>query len=380
MEQNFEADRIAQALRAAGDIGVPMFVWRRTGAADRTDGWTLEGINPAYAAATGVTPEGFRDRTLAEILPARGAAAVLDHYVQALAADGPYAYEEELDVNDGAKWWQTTLTPIRGADGAPEGMVGVAFDITARKHEAFVAANDIARLRRMNEEVRVFASMAAHDVRGPLATLFDMLGIIKSGFEDLGDGKLALLRQCRAITVGARRQMDRLLAHAVSLEQAEGEIAPLELGPLCADVATLIDPHGAMAMAWPDEPIECDATALQLILRNLMGNAARHGAGRIEVGVEAVAAGRIRIVIDDDGPGFPAGFDPFGAAATMKRARTAHGFGLGAVRYLCEARGGSLTFGRSGLGGARAAFELPGRATGRASRAPRPDRVAAHAA
>ena len=373
-------DRIDEALRASADLGVPVFAWRLTDAPHSASGWTLMGINPAYERSVGVSADAFAGRRLDQILPPRAAAAVLDHYVQALAGDGPYAYEEELDVSTGALWWKTTLSPVRAPGGSPLGLLGVAIDITDRKQRDFENANEIARLRRMNEEVRVFAAMAAHDVRSPLGTLHEMLGVVKSGFEDLGDGKAELLRHCRTLTIAAQRQMDRLLEHAVALEQVEGEVEPIELGALCAEIAALHDPDGRLEMDWPDEPIECDATALQLILRNLVSNAARHAKGRIVIAFAPAGNGRLRFSVSDDGPGFPEGFDPFTGVSPETRARTAHGFGLGAVRYLCEARGGTLTFERSLLGGASAQFELPGHARGRAAQAPRPDRVAAHAA
>ncbi|MES2033178.1 MAG: histidine kinase dimerization/phosphoacceptor domain -containing protein, partial [Pseudomonadota bacterium] len=48
---------------------------------------------------------------------------------------------------------------------------------------------------------------------------------------------------------------------------------------------------------------------LGLITNELVTNAAKHGAGRIEVHVSAADNG-VRLTVSDDGPGLPAGFDP----------------------------------------------------------------------
>src|SRR5581483_6678744 len=56
------------------------------------------------------------------------------------------------------------------------------------------------------------------------------------------------------------------------------------------------------------------ATPLAMALSELVHNAVEHGydgsaAGRVEVAVETVAPGALRVTVADDGRGLPAGFD-----------------------------------------------------------------------
>jgi signal transduction histidine kinase len=95
-------------------------------------------------------------------------------------------------------------------------------------------------------------------------------------------------------------------------------------------------------------------------LLNLFINAmqAMPNGGHIRVGLRA-EAGRVRIEIDDAGQGIPAGlaekiWDPF---FTTKDKGT--GLGLGIVKNIIEAHGGSICIANREPQGARVAIELP---------------------
>ena len=79
-----------------------------------------------------------------------------------------------------------------------------------------------------------------------------------------------------------------------------------------------------------------------------------------------MAGGRIRFVVDDDGPGIPLDqrervFDRFHRTdAARDRASGGTGLGLAIVRAIADAHGGAVTAGSSPEGGARIELELPG--------------------
>ena len=103
-------------------------------------------------------------------------------------------------------------------------------------------------------------------------------------------------------------------------------------------------------------------------LRNLIGNAIDHTAaerGLVRMLVETAPDGRIRFVVEDDGPGIPFPqreriFDRFYRTdAARDRASGGTGLGLAIVRAIAEAHGGRIAAGRSPEGGARIEIELP---------------------
>ncbi|WP_410555750.1 ATP-binding protein [Actinomadura fulvescens] len=89
-----------------------------------------------------------------------------------------------------------------------------------------------------------------------------------------------------------------------------------------------------------------DPVALWRALRNVLDNACRVAAGRVDVRV-SVDQGWVTIQVDDDGPGFGAGA---GGLASL---------GLGIVHDLVSGYGGSLEIRTCELGGARVRLLLP---------------------
>jgi two-component system, sensor histidine kinase PdtaS len=92
-----------------------------------------------------------------------------------------------------------------------------------------------------------------------------------------------------------------------------------------------------------------------MVLTELLQNAVEHGypegdrVGSITVEPQRLA-GRLRVTVDDDGVGLPAGFDPDGSP----------NLGLSIVRTLVESELGGLLELRAGPeGGARVVLDVP---------------------
>lgn len=116
---------------------------------------------------------------------------------------------------------------------------------------------------------------------------------------------------------------------------------------LLADLADVIEPCVTTVVGDPTPVPTTLVMPLGLITNELVTNAAKHGAGRIEVHVSAADAG-VRLTVSDDGPGLPAGFDP--------AART--GLGMRIIRSLVHQHGGTLSFGNGAEAGARFTITL----------------------
>ncbi len=98
-----------------------------------------------------------------------------------------------------------------------------------------------------------------------------------------------------------------------------------------------------------------------LVLSNLCRNAAEAGAVRVRCAV-ADGGGRMRVVVEDDGPGI----DAADADRVLERGHTTkadrsgagRGIGLDLVRRTAASRDGTILIGRSALGGARLEVEM----------------------
>jgi nitrogen fixation/metabolism regulation signal transduction histidine kinase len=112
--------------------------------------------------------------------------------------------------------------------------------------------------------------------------------------------------------------------------------------------------------------LRADAGRLRQVLHNLIKNALEAGEDRsllrLQISLRrAKQGGRngVELVVDDDGPGLPDGFDTswFDPYRSSKARGT--GLGLAIVRKIAEEHGGSLRAGPSALGGACITLWLP---------------------
>jgi signal transduction histidine kinase len=279
----------------------------------------------------------------------------------------PVMVDERTERDGQAQWSRTVLTRIE--DDGDVLVLAITMPASDDQAAAFETARALTDLSVRFEEFRVFATMAAHDARAPLATVASLLDLVVDDFSDLGNGKAELLHLCRDTVVEAMNQIATTLERARILHAAQGFEQDVDIGRLCADVAGLIDPEGRLDIAMPRGRVVCDPAVLQLVLRNLISNAAGFCRGRIEVHLGADASRGILVLhVADDGPGLPADFDLSRLIRSARERDGAHGFGLASIVQLTRARGGSLRIGAAGwqtdLPGAVFRLELPGRLLG----------------
>lgn len=196
----------------------------------------------------------------------------------------------------------------------------------------------------------------AHSLKTPLATL--SLRLAENGRD--ADGELGALAD----------QIDRAIRHHLGRARAASAGAPGSPQlPLAQAIQELVGVLGrihaergvtAAVAIGPDLRVKCDPQDLDEMLGNLLDNGWRWAAARIEIG--AVADGnRVRIHIDDDGPGLSdAAIEQALVPGQRLDERTdGHGFGLPIARELAELHGGTLALSRAPIGGLRVTLVLP---------------------
>jgi two-component system sensor histidine kinase MtrB len=230
----------------------------------------------------------------------------------------------------------------------------------------------------------------SHELRTPLTTVQMAADVLHDA---RGDFPPHVARSAELL----RAELDRfeaLLTDLLEISRYDAGAAvlvpePTDLGALVARVAAgmwaLAERHGsALVVNRPDEDVmaEMDARRVERILRNLVGNAIEHGAGRpIEI---TLAANRTAaaVTVRDFGVGLSSTdaqhvFDRFWRA-DPSRVRTVGGSGLGLSISLEDARlhGGWLqVWGQPGAG-AQFRLTLPLTADGDLTSSPLPLRPA----
>jgi len=251
-----------------------------------------------------------------------------------------------------------------GTPGTEAGDLSVALNgMLGRIEEAFdQRAASESRLRQ-------FVADASHELRTPLTVIRGQLEVL--ALSDQPDA--AEVRRVEKLVAVEVQRMSRLVEDMLLLAQA-GEDGFLRLGiiqlrPFLTDLVRGMADAGPRRLelgAIPELLIEADEGRLAQALRNLLRNAIAHAPenGLVELSVQT-QGGRLRFVVDDDGPGIPvdqraAIFDRF-HRLDGGRSRDAGGAGLGLaiVEAIASAHGGRVWAEAAPAGGARMVLEIP---------------------
>jgi signal transduction histidine kinase len=225
----------------------------------------------------------------------------------------------------------------------------------------------LVRSERMASVGRLAAGLA-HEIGNPIAALMGMEDLLLEGDVD-PEAQRDFLRRMRQETDRIHHVVRDLLDFArPEGRAAEAETpAPAGVRDVVDDVIALVRPQKHFrdvrveAAIAPALATAMGAPKLTQVLLNLVLNAgaaiagARRGSGRVVVRASALGDGRVRIDVEDDGPGVAREvrdrvFEPF---VTTKPVGEGTGLGLAVCRGLVESAGGEIGLDTSYEGGAR---------------------------
>ena len=220
---------------------------------------------------------------------------------------------------------------------------------------------------------RAFVADASHELRTPLTVIKGQLEVLAAQEHPPPEEVRRVEQLVSAEVSRISRLVDDLLVLARS-EQTE--FLRVEEVPLESFVSelwegfTVLEPERRFELGpVPDGMLRADPDRLAQALRNLVRNAIEHteeGEGRVLLHVERAGPGRVRFVVQDDGPGIPAAqreavFERFHRTdAARDRASGGTGLGLAIVKAIAEAHGGAVRATEAATRGARIELELPG--------------------
>jgi two-component system sensor histidine kinase KdpD len=231
---------------------------------------------------------------------------------------------------------------------------------------------EAARVAAETESLRnTLLGSISHDLRTPLA-------VIAGASSALGDPALQIDPQTRrqlAASIEAKaREMSELISNVLDLMRFESGEVPLRrdwqtvddlVGTALGRHSQSLQQHGVEVSLPADlPPVYVDAPLVNQVIGNLLENAARHTPAGTRIRVRAAAEGPlVRLTIEDNGPGLPAG-DPERLFAKFHRGHEegntgGAGLGLAICRAIVNAHGGEIRAASSGGGGAQFTFTLP---------------------
>lgn len=268
---------------------------------------------------------------------------------------------------DGSVFWANiVMTPIFGPDGDLRGFTKVTRDMTERRRLRELEHSTL----RMNE----FIAMLAHELRNPLAPIRNAVSILQmeaAPSPPVRSSRDMIDRQLSHLT----RLVDDLL-DAGRLTSGKIRIRPqrISFNAVVAQASETVRPsidarshRFRVDLPASEIWVNADATRLAQVMQNLLANAAKFtpAGGDISL-VASVEGDRLKVVVRDNGEGFPPEaaerlFELFsqGQDSTLTR-EGGLGIGLALARSLVEMHGGSMSATSPGLGqGSVFTFQLP---------------------
>jgi signal transduction histidine kinase len=284
--------------------------------------------NAAWARLYGTAPEACVGRTIAELLPEKGAAR--ESAWRRVLTTGDPMIEVELSgpvaSDPGAEraWLESWYPVMAGGQTIGLGLV----------------ARDITELKRADAFRRSVLGVVGHDLRNPLSAILGYARLLARG-ENLDERQRAMLARIEASTSKAARIVGDLL-DVTRLESTRAmpiDLRAARLDELCAAVVEEVAAvHGQreIRIEGHGEPVlECDPDRLGQLLSNLVVNALRYGAADRPVTVEWTARSEaITLVVHNWGAPIPPAlrehiFEPFRRGAQPSARGPSGGLGLG---------------------------------------------------
>jgi PAS domain S-box-containing protein len=227
---------------------------------------------------------------------------------------------------------------------------------------------DVTEQQRAHLLRDTFVEVLSHELRTPVTTIY-------GGSRLLARGSLSpeRVRDMSADIVTEADRLYRLIENLVVMTKAREQALDVHREPVL--LHRLIARSVASEQeSWPDvrvavravadvPPVAGDGTSIEQVVRNLLGNAAKYGRGRVQVLVEA-GPGEVLVRVLDNGPGIPPDalgriFDLFYRAPEATQRASGAGIGLFVCRHLIEAMGGRIWAANRPEGGAELGFALP---------------------
>ena len=249
-------------------------------------------------------------------------------------------------------------------------------DPGGQEHEVRVLADAfnhmLDRLTDAFAGQRAFVADASHELRTPLTVIRGQLEVLAAQPTPSVEEVRRVERLVQAEIARISRLVDDLLllanAEQTQFLRTESIDLPVFVGELW-DAMSLLARRRFVLGPVPAGTLHADPDRLAQALRNLVGNAIQHTSeetGLVGMRVERVGSGRVRFVVEDDGPGIPVDqreriFDRFHRVdAARDRASGGAGLGLAIVRAIAEAHAGRVAATSSADGGLSIELELPG--------------------
>ena len=321
-------------------------------------------------------------------LESAAAAPAFDAYLDTIHPDDREAFQGAIEATletgapldlefrivwpDGSvHWTHGAGRLLRDDAGRPSRLLGTGQDITEQHRMVEERDRLLGDERRAREFRESFVDVISHELRTPITTILGLTQILsRRGRTDDEDSRMALLDDVRSESERLHRLVEDLLVLSrVEHGRLVVEAEPLQPRRLLERIIAQEAPELPSITVEPrldhDLPIVAgEATYVEQIVRNLLGNAAKYSPAGTAVIVSARRHDNtVEVRVLDNGPGIPESslskiFELFYRDPESARTVSGSGIGLFVCASLVEAMGGRIWAGRRPEGGSEFGFTM----------------------
>jgi len=317
-------------------------------------------VNPAFEKHTGLADAA--GRTILELVPNHERHW---HEIYGRVAETGESIRFEERGEGMHRWF--SVYAFRVGEPEERRVAALFSDITARKR----AEEDLAEAHRRKDE---FLAMLAHELRGPLAPLVNMVHLLKQAEADTDLVRQATETMERQLGQVVRLVDDLLDVNRVAHDRLELRKTQVELTSVIEQAVEACFPlaqrlQHEIVVKLPADPVYllADRARLAQVFSNLLNNACKYMDPSGHITLEAWTEGdHVLVKVSDTGVGIPPEqlsriFDMFTQVnKSLERADGGLGIGLTLVQSLVQMHGGTVEAFSEGLGkGSEFVVRLP---------------------
>jgi NtrC-family two-component system sensor histidine kinase KinB len=321
----------------------------------------ITGMNPMAMRILDVQPDASQNRHFLEVVKSE---QLFNYIRQSMESAKPPSIGEKENIfsverDEIGRYYQFSITPVRGKKGVLIGVVLLLRDVTR-----------LTELDRLKSE---FVMTASHELRTPLTSIgmsIDLLleGSVKKLSEKEQQLLLAAHEDLQRLKVFVNNLLDLSKIEAGKMEMELSSIPVRALFEKAVTVFKTQSEEKAVDLSFdvPEElpNVKADDNKMSWVLTNLISNALRYtpSCGHITLSAESFGP-YMQISVSDDGPGIPYEYQSkiFDKFVQVKSDKIVGGSGLGLAicKEIVHAHGGTIWVDSVPGSGSRFTFTLP---------------------
>ena len=244
--------------------------------------------------------------------------------------------------------WLISGAPNYNVHGELIGSIGIHLDITDLKNLEKQKEDLLKSLEKQNEQLNEYAHIVSHDLKSPLRSISALLSWTKEDFEDrLGEQSLVNLN----LMEDKIEKMDKLIGDILNYSSIEDEGMKsdfVDINNIVNSIVKIIyiPEHIKVKINQKLPIIKADATRIQQLFQNLIGNAVNYidkENGLVEVDYSESSDFYV-FSIKDNGIGIPEEYHEkiFEMFSTLGNYENSSGIGLNIVKKVVELYKGKI--------------------------------------